>query len=193
MCFTVQLSRFLSFWQLWYFIISFLACQELFSKVFYQPFGCAVLFFDSHTRLSHLHRFVKNFLKLFSSAKADVCWWISMTCSEELFLSLFTATFTGYHILFRLSTTFSETFLFLWQLRCQRRKRDLNPRTARTVYTLSRGASSATWVFLQRLNKYLIQFTRSMWAKLIIPYQTLICQSLFYFFLNFFTVSVKFP
>ena len=89
MCFTVQLSRFLSFWQLWYFIISFLACQELFSKVFYQPFGCAVLFFDSHTRLSHLYWFVKNFLKLF----------------HFVFFCFLTA-FIRYHVFLCLSTSF---------------------------------------------------------------------------------------
>ena len=31
----------------------------------------------------------------------------------------------------------------------KRRRRDLNPRAAWTTYTLSRGASSATWVLLQ--------------------------------------------
>ena len=38
-----------------------------------------------------------------------------------------------------------------------RRRRDLNPRTAWTVYTLSRGASSATWVLLHmpKYNKIL--------------------------------------
>ena len=34
----------------------------------------------------------------------------------------------------------------------KRRKRDLNPRAAWTTYTLSRGASSASWVFLHNLN-----------------------------------------
>ncbi len=34
--------------------------------------------------------------------------------------------------------------LMSWELSAKRRKRDLNPRTALTVYTLSRGASSAT-------------------------------------------------
>ena len=33
----------------------------------------------------------------------------------------------------------------------KRRKRDLNPRAALTTYTLSRGASSASWVFLLNL------------------------------------------
>ena len=43
-------------------------------------------------------------------------------------------------------------FLFKFFQKIRRRKRDLNPRAARTTYTLSRGASSASWVFLQMLN-----------------------------------------
>ena len=42
-----------------------------------------------------------------------------------------------------------ELFSFLFILR---RRRDLNPRTAQTVYTLSRGTSSATWVLLHITN-----------------------------------------
>ena len=98
MCSTVQLSRFLSFWQLWYSIISFLACQELFQKVF-SAIQLSHSFFDSHTRLSHLHRFVKNFLKLFYRPKS----------SFKVSLSL-TATFIDYHIFNRLSTTFQNFF-----------------------------------------------------------------------------------
>ncbi|MEM0580821.1 hypothetical protein WBS51_10130, partial [Blautia sp. HA2174] len=56
-------------------------------------------FFDSHTRLSHLHRFVKNFLKLFYRPKS----------SFKVSLSL-TATFIDYHIFNRLSTTFQNFF-----------------------------------------------------------------------------------
>ena len=98
MCSTVQLSRFLSFWQLWYSIISFLACQELFQKVF-SAIQLSRSFFDSYTRLSHLHRFVKNFLKLFYRPKS----------SFKVSLSL-TATFIDYHIFNRLSTTFQNFF-----------------------------------------------------------------------------------
>ena len=72
MCSTVQLSRFLSFWQLWYSIISFLACQELFQKVF-SAIQLSRSFFDSHIRLSHLYHFVKNFLKLFYRPKSSFC------------------------------------------------------------------------------------------------------------------------
>ena len=87
----------------------------------------------------------------------------------------------------RLVKNFFKVFLtsFFDNFRYQRRKRDLNPRTARTVYTLSRGASSATWVFLQRLNNFLIHLC-SAWALLIITPYSSICQSLFLFFLTFF-------
>ena len=40
----------------------------------------------------------------------------------------------------------------------ERRKRDLNPRAGHPTYTLSRGASSASWVFLQIL-KYNLYLT----------------------------------
>ena len=42
----------------------------------------------------------------------------------------------------------------------ERRRRDLNPRTAQTVYTLSRGASSATWVLL--LNQHFFWYFCSL-------------------------------
>ena len=57
------------------------------------------------------------------------------------------ATLISYHVFSGLSTTFLIIFLFFWKQK--RRKRDLNPRAALTTYTLSRGASSASWVFLQ--------------------------------------------
>ena len=73
-----------------------------------------------------------------------------------------------YHIFNRLSTFFIYLFathhferkkrisillryFFLWRFCHQinkRRKRDLNPRAGHPTYTLSRGASSASWVFL---------------------------------------------
>ena len=43
-------------------------------------------------------------------------------------------------------TEVKNKFLYLWK---KRRKRDLNPRAGCPTYTLSRGASSASWVFLQ--------------------------------------------
>ena len=52
------------------------------------------------------------------------------------------ATQISYHICSFLSTTFLKPFYK------KRRKRDLNPRAGCPTYTLSRGASSASWVFL---------------------------------------------
>ena len=87
-------------------------------------------------------------------------------------LSLQTVSFKEFSrivYVFHCSVIKVPVVLFLWQLLyyikavsvCQdffifsfaffkrkRRRRDLNPRTAQTVYTLSRGTSSATWVLL---------------------------------------------
>ena len=76
--------------QLCYYIMSFPACQELFST------------------------FLKLFLFL-SCSNFDILSHPTGCCQELFFIS--------FH---------------------QRRRRDLNPRTAQTVYTLSRGTSSAT-------------------------------------------------
>ena len=45
-------------------------------------------------------------------------------------------------------------FNLIWKK--ERRKRDSNPRAACATYTLSRGASSASWVFLQKPNNAII-------------------------------------
>ena len=90
----------------------------------------------------------KNFLQLFlklllflSCSNFDI---LSHPtgCCQELFhfffySSLPDATRLCYHESFQMSRTFFISFH-------QRRRRDLNPRTAQTVYTLSRGTSSAT-------------------------------------------------
>ena len=69
MCFTVQLSRFLSFLRQPYQItIIRKACQELFSffeTFFLKLFPLVSVFFDSQSRLSHLTRLVKNFFQSF--------------------------------------------------------------------------------------------------------------------------------
>ena len=91
---------------------------------------------------------VKNFFQLFlklflflSCSNFDI---LSHPtgCCQELFhfffySSLLDATRLCYHESFQMSRTFFISFH-------QRRRRDLNPRTAQTVYTLSRGTSSAT-------------------------------------------------
>ena len=102
--------------QLCYYIMSFSACQEFFST------------------------FLKLFLFL-SCSNFDILSHPTGRC-QELFSFLFTVlcqTQLVYIItsLFRCQELFSISFH-------QRRRRDLNPRTAQTVYTLSRGTSSAT-------------------------------------------------
>ena len=50
-----------------------------------------------------------------------------------------------------------NTFFYFFNFfKKERRKRDLNPRAAHATYTLSRGASSASWVFLQKPNNAII-------------------------------------
>ena len=121
MCFTVQLSKIIfriavCLKQLCYYIMSFPACQELFST------------------------FLKLFLFL-SCSNFDILSHLT-GCCQELFHFFFYSSLSDtarlyYHESFQMSRTFFISFH-------QRRRRDLNPRTAQTVYTLSRGTSSAT-------------------------------------------------
>ena len=89
-------------------------------------------------------KFFQLFLKLFlflSCSNFDI---LSHPtgCCQELFSFLF------YNFVRRNSYILSRVFLdvknFFHLFFIQRRRRDLNPRTAQTVYTLSRGTSSAT-------------------------------------------------
>ena len=121
MCFTVQLSKIgfaLPFVSNSFAIIS---CRFLPVKNFFQLFLKLFLFLScsNFDILSH-----------------------PTGCCQELFhfffySSLPDATRLCYHESFQMSRTFFISFH-------QRRRRDLNPRTAQTVYTLSRGTSSAT-------------------------------------------------
>ena len=78
----------------------------------------------------------------------------SVSCLSTTFLNYFlllfwisqTATLIYYHISSCLSITFLKFFRNYFQTK--RRKRDSNPRAGCPTYTLSRGASSASWVFL---------------------------------------------
>ena len=125
MCFTVQLSKIgfaLPFVSNSFAIIS---CRFLPVKNFFQLFWSCFCFSLAATLISYHIRpaVVKNFFISFYSSLSD-------------------ATRLCYHESFQMSRTFFISFH-------QRRRRDLNPRTAQTVYTLSRGTSSATWVLLQ--------------------------------------------
>ena len=95
-------------------------------------------------RVRPVKNFFQLFLKLFlflSCSNSDILSHPT-DCCQELFSFLFysslsDATRLCYHESFQMSRTFFISFH-------QRRRRDLNPRTAQTVYTLSRGTSSAT-------------------------------------------------
>ena len=122
MCFTVQLSKIsfaLPFVSNSFAIIS---CHFLPVKNFFQLF-------------------LKFFLFL-SCSNSDILSHPTGCCQELFFISFFIVlcqTQLAYVItsLFRCQELFFISFH-------QRRRRDLNPRTAQTVYTLSRGTSSAT-------------------------------------------------
>ena len=122
MCFTVQLSKIIfriavCLKQLCYYIMLFSACQEVFST------------------------FLKLFLFL-SCSNFDI---LSHPtgCCQELFSFLFHNFFVRRNS-YILSRVFLDVKNFFHLFFIQRRRRDLNPRTAQTVYTLSRGTSSAT-------------------------------------------------
>ena len=70
----------------------------------------------------------------------------SFVC-QELFYFLFASFCNNFYIL-----PSPDVIVNTFSKNKNRRRRDLNPRAVRTTYTLSRGASSATWVLLQCLN-----------------------------------------
>ena len=102
-------------------------------------------------------------------------------CFAAVLLSCATTSIT-YHSFSLLSTTFLKIFIKFFQRHFllwfgeqknetnrsvsldgsfhffERRKRDLNPRAGFPTYTLSRGASSASWVFLQVRLNFLLPF-----------------------------------
>ena len=103
--------------QLCYYIMLFPVCQEVFQL----------------------------FLKLFLFLSCSNFYILSHPtgCCQELFSFLFHNFFVrrNSYILSRVFLDVKNFFHFFF---IQRRRRDLNPRTAQTVYTLSRGTSSAT-------------------------------------------------
>ena len=103
--------------QLCHYIMLFPACQELFST------------------------FLKLFLFL-SCSNFDILSHPTGCCQELFFIS-FSQLFVRRNS-YILSRVFLDVKNFFHLFFIQRRRRDLNPRTAQTVYTLSRGTSSAT-------------------------------------------------
>ena len=97
------------------------------------------------------------------------------------------------------SSCLVNTFFQLFLRKLKRRRRDLNPRAAQTTYTLSRGASSASWVLLRTPNSYF-----SIWnywrflpfvsenAKIIITKETGLVNR-FLFIFSYFFVFIMLP
>ena len=111
-------------------------------------------------------------------------------CSVFKVLCCFATARLLYHSLFCLSTAFFNFFSnFFFKIfdQIERRKRDLNPRASFPTYTLSRGASSASWVFLpnRSLLRFLFAFCRFRQTHVLL-YKTLFILSIT-FFTYFFT------
>ena len=83
----------------------------------------------------------KNFSRLFHCSVINVL---------KLFYYLLTgATLISYHVVLGLSRVFFNFFIFLFLILNNTEKEGFEPsRRFNTTYTLSRGASSASWVFL---------------------------------------------
>ena len=85
--------------------------------------------------------------------------------------------------------TFFQLFFFSKiSLKKERRKRDLNPRAGCPTYTLSRGASSASWVFLHFWSAFPRYSVLRPFCRRIVHYSKVCaeCQRLFLFFYNYF-------
>ena len=83
-----------------------------------------------------------------------------------------------------LSRTFSTKNIILF-LAFKRRRRDLNPRAGYPTYTLSRGASSATWVLLQMPKYKMICAVTHSWRMVYYTKTLRSCQPVFSNFLFF--------
>ena len=94
---------------------------------------CCAAFSSDSFILSQLIFIVKHFFKSF--------WKSFLNCfNDSLILDSFAIL---PHHMWSVNTKF-----YFFKLNVERRWRDLNPRAGRPTYTLSRGASSATWVHL---------------------------------------------
>ena len=117
-------------------------------------FSCVSLFnYQGSCRLTaptfyHIvFRLSSTFLKSFFAAFRHLCSFATAILDYHICISL-SRTFLNFFFVARSNFCIITQPQLLVNTFCnfllQRRKRDLNPRTAQTVYTLSRGTSSAT-------------------------------------------------
>ena len=129
---------------------------------------------DSSFSLSLRFLFVKNFFHLFLSSFFEV-----FCCfhNERYLITLFHACqqfFSTFLI------QFSSSYNRLIYGNKKRRRRALNPRAAWTTYTLSRGASSTTWVLLHMPESYKIwNFVAHSQRLIILPKRKTFVNTLF--------------
>ena len=134
-CSVINVLCFAVVQQLLYLITEPSACQQLFYFSFLLPFSNFYI-------LPEAKRFVNSFLRLFFA----VLWGTSLSReSAWLYYHVSQSLSIAFYFLFSTSSWVKKE---QYPKRKKRRKRDLNPRAAQTTYTLSRGASSASWVFL---------------------------------------------
>ena len=125
-----------------------------------------VLSSDSFNSLSKLISFVKNFFIFLLSPTGQLRY------STIYFYHLSTVFYKFFQLFLQVSSKYYIWYFYMilstslpWIYKnyriipvvsadnIKRRKRDLNPRAGFPTYTLSRGASSASWVFLLILNR----------------------------------------
>ena len=156
---------------------------------------------DSFDILSNLFRFVKNFFILFflfyclSRVSSDIIPFSLTICQlfftsfSNLFSSTISGIFTWYHPQAHLEHTKTTGCPSSFRNNIKRRKRDLNPRAGFPTYTLSRGASSASWVFL-RIHISIWNFAVRSAALTIIAKSPAFVNGVLWIFLNIFTFRI---
>ena len=138
--FSYQGSLFAVLRQLVYFITFIIACQVLFSS-FFEVFWCLCVALKRLVYSITCSFLCQQLFLFFSKLFNDFCDSLLIRNSFNLSHSFLNVKY------------FFEVFYFFKIQNFKRRRRDLNPRAGHPTYTLSRGTSSASWVFPQQSAK----------------------------------------